>query len=204
MTFSMANLTNEFSQRHMTRLAIVSYPSVQQAAVLGLRDLIQATDEFSDANVTATERFEVEIVERFDLSDPTGFDIVILPPCLGKVPQGEDLAELTIWIFEQHTGGSMICSICVGAFLLAETGLLDGRPATTHWELAAQFRAQYPNVRLDEEKLIVDDGDLITAGGIMAWTDLALLLIARYLGPTIMQKTAKLFLIDSGRREQSY
>lgn len=188
----------------MTRIAIISYPNVQQASVLGLRDLIQATDEFIETDGAPAGRFEVKVVERFGLCEPTGFDVVILPPCLGTVPKGPVLAELARWISEQHTAGSMICSICVGAFILAETGLLDGRPATTHWELAAQFRVQYPKVQLHEDKLIIDDGDLITAGGMMAWTDLALLLIARYLGPAIMQKTAKLFLIDPGRREQSF
>jgi transcriptional regulator GlxA family with amidase domain len=94
--------------------------------------------------------------------------------------------------------------VCAGAFLLAETGLLAGRPATTHWALREAFAARFPEVRLDTDRLIVDDGDLITAGGVMAWVDLGLRLIERYLGPSVMLATARFFLVDPGGREQRF
>lgn len=181
----------------MTHIAIAEYPGAQQAAVLGLRDLFQVAAEFTEAQLT------VSVTSHFDDTDRL-YDVVILPPSMGGWPEASDATQVQAWIEAQHKGRALVCSVCAGAFLLAATGLLDGRPVTTHWELAGDFSTRFPSVRLETEKLIIDDGDLITVGGMMAWTDLGLLLIARYLGPAVMQKTAKTFLIDPGAREQSY
>ncbi|WP_406649855.1 helix-turn-helix domain-containing protein [Aliisedimentitalea scapharcae] len=180
----------------MVRVAIASYSMAQQAAVLGVHDLLVAAGEFTEPG------FEVVIVDQFER--PKAFDVIILPPSMGGWPEGREQAALCEWITALHSTGALVCTVCVGAFILASTGLLNGRPATTHWELSEEFSRQFPDVKLEAERLIVDDGDLITAGGMMAWTDLGLLLIARYLGPAVMQKVAKLFLIDPGGREQSY
>jgi transcriptional regulator GlxA family with amidase domain len=67
-----------------------------------------------------------------------------------------------------------VLSICIGAFVLAATGLLDGRPATTHWQRAAEFRTLFPQVRLDPEVLFVDDGDVLTSAGVAAGLDVCL------------------------------
>lgn len=77
-----------------------------------------------------------------------------------------------------------------------ESGLLAGRPVTTHWAYADAFRARFPEGRLDTDRLLIDDGDILTAGGVMAWTDLGLWLVERFLGAGIMVDTARAFLID--------
>lgn len=81
---------------------------------------------------------------------------------------------------------------------------MDGRSATTHWGAADEFRTRFPDVNLDVDRLIIDDGDIITAGGMMAWTDLGLSLVDRYLGPSAMLETASTMLIDPPGREQRY
>ena len=112
--------------------------------------------------------------------------------------------RLAAWLVERHDEGTLLCSVCVGAFVLARTGLLAGRPATTHWALAERFAARFPDVQLDTNALVIDDGDLMTAGGLMAWVDLGLRLVGRYLGPAIVLETARYFLVDPGGREQRF
>jgi transcriptional regulator GlxA family with amidase domain len=111
---------------------------------------------------------------------------------------------LVRWLRTRHSEGALLCSVCVGAFILAETGLLAGRPATTHWALREAFTARFPDVALDTDRLLVDDGDIVTAGGLMAWVDLGLHLVERFLGPVTTLATARYFLIDPGGREQRF
>jgi transcriptional regulator GlxA family with amidase domain len=88
-------------------------------------------------------------------------------------------------------------------FVLADTGLLAGRTATTHWSLTEKLAQDFPDVLIDEN-LTIEDGNFITAGGVLAWTDLGLKLVDRYLGPTIMLETARFMLADPPGREQRY
>ncbi len=98
----------------------------------------------------------------------------------------------------------MLASNCGGAFLLAETGLLAGRSATTHWMFADLLQTRFPDLNVEPEKIVIDDGDIITAGGLMAWTDLGMRLIDRLLGPSIMVETSRFFLVDASGREQRH
>jgi transcriptional regulator GlxA family with amidase domain len=94
--------------------------------------------------------------------------------------------------------------VCAGAFVLAATGLLVGRPATTHWGLRDAFARAFPDVAIDTQRLVIDDGDVITAGGVMAWIDLGLTLVGRYLGPSTLLATARHWIVDPGGREQRF
>jgi transcriptional regulator GlxA family with amidase domain len=87
--------------------------------------------------------------------------------------------------------GTRIASICTGAFVLAAAGLLDGRPATTHWQRADLFRALYPKVLLDEDKLFIDDGDIISSAGLAAGVDLCLHLVRRDFGSEVANRAAR-------------
>ena len=98
--------------------------------------------------------------------------------------------------------GAVICSDCAGAFLLAESGLFDSRSATTHWIQSKALGNSYPKIRVAADKPIIDDGDIITAGGVMAWIDLGLCLVDRFIGPTIRPASARFFLVDAAGRER--
>lgn len=100
------------------------------------------------------------------------------------------------WLARLHARGTTVASICTGAFLLAEAGLLDGRSATTHWGFADEFRRRYPRVRLLPERTIVDEGDLLCAGGADSGLWLCLHLIEKELGHEVAAQTAKAFLLD--------
>ncbi len=106
------------------------------------------------------------------------------------------------WISKQHQAGVTIVSICTGAFLLAEAGLLDGKAATTHWSSADDFQRRYPLVNLKLEKLIVDEEDVLCSAGGNSSMDLSFYLIKKYWGPSIASYCAKFFVRDFTRSSQ--
>ncbi len=87
--------------------------------------------------------------------------------------------------------GTRVASVCSGAFLLAEAGLLDGKRATTHWQRTRQFLATYPKVKLEPDQIFVRDGNIWSSAGITAGIDLALALVAEDFGEDVVQKTAR-------------
>jgi transcriptional regulator GlxA family with amidase domain len=87
--------------------------------------------------------------------------------------------------------GVRIASVCSGAFILAEAGLLDGRRATTHWQRTRQFLSQYPKVKLEPDQIFVRDGDIWSSAGISAGIDLALAMVAEDLGDEVAKKAAR-------------
>ncbi|MBU1109799.1 MAG: helix-turn-helix domain-containing protein, partial [Candidatus Riflebacteria bacterium] len=129
---------------------------------------------------------------------------IILPPSIESAVYSNQDQRFNDWLLRHHSQGTIICSVCSGAFMLASTGLLRRRMATTHWGLAAQFSHKYPEVITSTEKILINDGDIITAGGLMAWVDLGLELIAQFAGASIMRQLGRLLVVDSGRREQRY
>lgn len=99
--------------------------------------------------------------------------------------------------------GVPIVAACCGGFLLAESGLLDGRAATTSWWLDAAFRKRYPNVQLDVEKMIVEDGKFATTGASTAIYTFILQLLAKRVDESLAQLTGRMMLIDSERQSQA-
>lgn len=97
-----------------------------------------------------------------------------------------------------------MAAVCGGVFLLAETGLLDGRRVTTHWMFADALQRRFPRLRVEPERLVIDDGDLITAGGVLAWADLGLSIVQRFLGRTVMCSTARFMMMEPPGREQRF
>lgn len=192
------------------RVGVVDYAGAQAASVLGLRDLL-ATAARLDAKrrgvaCEAAPGAFVRVVRATEapprLRAP--LDVLVLPPSLEERPPSDIGGTLVRWLRAQHGRGTVLCSVCAGAFLLAETGLLDGRRATTHWALAEAFSGRFPRVRLDVDSLVVDEGDLITAGGVMAWVDVGLRLVGRFFGPSTVLALARQFLVDPGGREQRF
>ena len=106
------------------------------------------------------------------------------------------------WVKSCAAKGARVVSMCTGSFFLAETGLLDGRSATTHWFFADAFRKRYPKVNLLPDRLIVDEGNLITTGAATAFMDLVMYLIELYCGHEVAVFCSKLLLIELGRRTQ--
>ncbi len=91
--------------------------------------------------------------------------------------------------------GCRVASVCSGAYLLAEAGLLEGRRATTHWRRTSHFRTRYPNVKLEPDRIFVRDGDIWTSAGITAGIDLALALAADDFGDEVARATARQLVV---------
>ena len=184
-------------------IGVVEHRGVQKAAVLGLLDLLTWADRLHEAR---TGRHGLEAVHckapwpSFE-RPPSA---VVVPPSLGTGCPSAPAGSLVRWLRDHHAAGTVMCSVCVGAFALAGAGVLEGRPATTHWALGEQLAAQYPGIEVDVDQVLIDDGDVITAGGVMAWSDLGLHLVERFLGPVTMLETARFFLVDPGGREQRF
>jgi transcriptional regulator GlxA family with amidase domain len=107
-------------------------------------------------------------------------DVVVVPGI--GIPTLPTPPEALIALRSAAARGATMVSVCVGAFVLAEAGLLDGRPATTHWAYCTEFAELYPAVKLDPTALYVDDGDVLTSAGLSAGFDLCLHLVRRELG----------------------
>jgi transcriptional regulator GlxA family with amidase domain len=106
------------------------------------------------------------------------------------------------WLKRWHAQGARVAASCIGAFLLAESGLLDGRPATTHWMFAETLRSRYPSVKVTSDRLIVDAGDVITCGGATTFLSLVIYIVERFGGHERAALARKVLLIDGGRTSQ--
>jgi len=198
------------------RIAIVAYEQVLSSALYGLGEIFTAVERFRERSDLSSDAIVRPLEWRYLLAGQAGLpsslscwqiddrvDVVILPPCnAGQTPTCPDW--LSTWLHWQHQQGAVLASACVGACVLAQSGLLDGRIVTTHWLLEESFRQQFPHVRLNLDAVIIEEADLITAGGIMAWLDLAMRIVRRYYGATSVAQLSKYLLWDSGEREQRY
>jgi transcriptional regulator GlxA family with amidase domain len=131
-------------------------------------------------------------------------DLIIIPSLTGDMMTATHVnRDFAGWIATQYKNGSEVASLCVGAFLLAFSGLLKGRQCTTHWLYANEFRHFYPNVKLVDEKVITDQGGLYSSGGNNAYWNLLLHLVEKYTDRAMAIRTAKYFVIDLDRNYQS-
>jgi transcriptional regulator GlxA family with amidase domain len=131
-------------------------------------------------------------------------DLILIPSVHGDMEKilGDNEALLS-WIVEQYKNGASVASMCIGAFLLAGTGLLNGRSCTTHYDFAGLFRRMFPEVNLVVDKIITDENDIYTSGGAYSWLNLILYLVEKYAGREMAVQCAKGFQIDIQRTSQS-
>ncbi|WP_435169695.1 GlxA family transcriptional regulator [Falsirhodobacter sp. 1013] len=192
-------------------IGLLLYPGVQMSAVLSMTDLFLIVERVSPGAQLQVSHWQQEEGEAAPVrvfqsggSSPSAPAVIILPPSLTQPPSPDTAAPLRDWLNQRHAEGTILASVCAGAFVLAETGLLKGRPATTHWSYADAFRVRFPDVRMEIDRLLIDDGPVVTAGGLMSWTDLCLRLVERLCGPEVMVRAARFLLLDPPGREQRY
>lgn len=131
-------------------------------------------------------------------------DLIIVPALKGDMQQA--LARnraLLPWIVSHYQRGAEVASLCVGAFLLASTGLLRGKSCSTNWALANEFRAMFPDVNLVCDKIITEENGLYTSGGANSYWNLLLYFVEKYAGREMAVLCAKVFQIDIDRISQS-
>ena len=190
-------------------IALINYPEALQSAVHGLSELFTMANKIANQQ-QLNSSFVIHLIQpnrlisQFDVITKQPFDLVILPPNSNEDYFQQPPEELLSLLRTTHQSGAILCSACASAFTLAHTGLLDNRTATTHWQLAEKFSATFPQVKLNIESLLINDGDIICAGGLMSWLDLGLEIVAQCMKPNIMRSLGKLLIVDTGKREQRY
>lgn len=131
-------------------------------------------------------------------------DLIVIPAMDGNIQKCIKQSESFIpWIIQQYKNGAEIASLCVGAFLLAATGLVNGKSCSTHWRAEKDFKALFPEVELVTDQIITDENGIYTSGGAFSSANLILYIIEKYAGREAAIHCAKIFQIDIDRRSQS-
>jgi transcriptional regulator GlxA family with amidase domain len=131
-------------------------------------------------------------------------DLIFIPALSGNMRHALELNKDFIpWIVEQYKKGAEVASLCIGAFLLASTGLLDGRQCSTHWNSANEFRAMFPKVDLVDDRIITEEKGLYTSGGANSYWNLLLYLVEKYTDRATAILAAKYYAVEIDRKSQS-
>lgn len=131
-------------------------------------------------------------------------DLVIIPALFGNMKNAIDSnKEMAPWIIEQYNNGAEVASLCVGAFLLASTGLLNGKKCSTHWGFQNQFSEMFPHVEVVDGSIITEEQGLYSSGGANSYWNLLLHLVEKYTDRQTAVLASKYFAIDINRQSQS-
>lgn len=205
------------------RVSVLALDSVFDLGLSAVLDALQTANELIAVMELDVPPFDVRIVGvRKNITTSQGFRVpvqiapsrapecVVVPAIGFKMPEPleaalkrPDIAEATALLRQSSRRGAMMTAACVGTFVMAESGLLDGHAATTTWWLAPLFRKRYPNVQLDESNMIVKSGRFVTAGAALGHLDLALCLI-RSVSPQLASLAAKYLIVDSRASQSVY
>jgi transcriptional regulator GlxA family with amidase domain len=153
---------------------------------------------------TQTKRGLFRVYPDILIKDLEHTDLVIIPAVHGDMNEVLSINQpLLEWVVKQYNNGAAVASLCIGAFLLAGTGLVNGLKCATHWEFADTFRKMFPEVDLVEDKILTDENGIYSSGGAYSWLNLILYLVEKYAGRAIAVRCAKGFQVDIDRDRQS-
>lgn len=184
-------------------IVIVDYPSASKSSVYGLVEVISLADTICQ-KLDCQIRIFTKVIDLDDMDRAEESNVVILPPSINDEFYTQKCTSLDDYLCTMQKKGAILASACVGSFILASGGFLDGKFCTTHWRLANQFKSSFPKAKLNTNSIIVNEGNIITAGGRMAWIDLAIEILLIFCPPTVVSLLSKDLVIDIGHREQKY
>jgi transcriptional regulator GlxA family with amidase domain len=205
------------------RVEVLALDGVFDLGLSAVLDGFQTANELIEMSGLAVERFDVRIVGvRKTVKTSQGFgvpvqavttrapDCVVVPAIGFKMPgpleaalARPDVRDGVAALREWARRGATMTAACIGTFVMAESGLLDGHHATTTWWLAPLFRQRYPRVLLDESSMIVRSGRVVTAGAALSHMDLALWLV-RGISPQLASLTARYLIVDPRPAQSAY
>ncbi|MDA8637221.1 helix-turn-helix domain-containing protein [Rhodospirillales bacterium] len=208
-------------------IALLVAPETSASVLYGLYDVLLSTGvafsdmvmgapgkELLDVRIVSAEGKPFHCIGNIPVEPHTGIDQVEAPDAvivcdlytsIHDVPRGRYPREVG-WLKQKHAEGALITSVCSGALLLAEAGLLNGHQATAHWAYRDMFQRHYPKIEFRNESVLclaAERDRIVTAGGVSAWHDLSVYLIARFCGYQHAIETAKVFLISGHFEGQS-
>ncbi|MBP9797126.1 MAG: DJ-1/PfpI family protein, partial [Chitinophagales bacterium] len=138
------------------------------------------------------------------IKDVKSTDLVFIPALFGDMKNAIHLnKDLIPWITDQYEGGAEVASLCVGAFLLASTGLLDGKKCSTHWGFQNEFREMFPEVEMVDGSIITEENRIYSSGGANSYWNLLLHLVEKYTDRETAILASKYFAIDIDRDSQT-
>lgn len=138
------------------------------------------------------------------LKDVAETDLLVIPPTYGDTERGiQANAEAIPYFRKLHEKGARLASLCIGAFLLAETGLLNGKKCSTHWAYIQEFKSKYPDIEVEDGAIITEHGNIFSSGGASSLWNLVLYLIEKYSDRETAVMISKYFALDIGRDSQS-
>ena len=173
-------------------LANLGRPPIFNVQLVGLTKEAQVYDKF------------FTVCPDLAITDAPKTDLIIIPAVNGDMKSViESNKDFFPWITKQHNGGAEVASLCVGAFLLAATGLLDGKKCSTHWLSENDFRKMFPDIELVSDKIITDEQGVYSSGGANSFWNLLIYLIEKYIDREMAILASKYFAIEIDRYSQS-
>lgn len=205
------------------RVDVLALDGVFDLGLASVLDAFQTANELIDMSGMSVTRFDVRIVgvrTRVTSSQglrvpvrpigPRAADCVVVPAIGFKMPDQlekaltrADVADAAAVLRQRAGRGALMTAACIGTFVMAESGILDGERATTTWWLAPMFRKRYPRVTLDDSHMIVRSGRVVTAGAALGHMDLALWII-RGVSPKLASVTARYLIVDSRPSQSAF
>src|ERR1700739_4544981 len=178
-------------------IGIVRYPGAQVALILGLYDLFGVASTIAlDRRRSGQSPFRVTHWQPLHSRDanlscvydsaPRGSPkprTLIIPPTMVDLPDPDVPAGVVSWVRNRHAAGATLVSLCSGAFILAETGLVDGKSVATHQICAEALAKRFPQIVVDANRRIIDHGDIITAGVLFFWGGVGCVFLVKVFGP---------------------
>lgn len=183
------------SDKISPKVCILRYPGAMASAVFGLQDMLAHVSRLSRRGLDPV------VVSRPGEIEGRDWAALMLPPSLSEI-RPKDAPWVTRMVADSAAGGAIICSACTGLVWVAAAGVDRGRRVTTHWQLHQPIKRDWPALNLDTGQILIEHSDLITAGGVMSWIDLALVLAERLSGRAAALALARHFVVDPGRRDQ--
>ena len=202
------------------KVAILNYTGAVSSSVMGPYDILTKIDMTKQLFGVLNNKvdFEVDIANSLKIDkylpgfvrgsktigDQKKYDLVIIPAMNFELVEKvlKDEKKMIEWIRQQYNAGSEVASVCLGTFLLAAAGILDGRRATTHWMGVPLFRKLYPQVKLEDDKVIIDEGRIYSCDAAFSFTSLMIYLIEKFCGRELALAASKVMMIqvhDSGQ-----
>jgi transcriptional regulator GlxA family with amidase domain len=173
-------------------LQMAGKPAAFNVQMVGLTKEVKLHDNMFTVHADAT----IDEVKQTDL--------VFVPAISGDIASTLEMNKGFLpWIVQQYEDGAEVVSLCIGAFLLASTGLLNGKSCSTHWLFANEFRMMFPEVELVDDKIITEDQGLYSSGGASSYWNLLLHLVEKFVNRDMAIKAAKYFAIDIERNSQA-
>ena len=205
------------------RINVLVLDNVFDLGLSAVLDAFQTANELAEMSGFSGERFDVKmigvtksvrtsqgLVVPVQTPGSKAPDCVVVPAIGFKMPEPlaaalarPDIQDAALLLKRWAGKEAMMTAACIGTFIMAESGLLDHRHATTTWWLSPMFRQRYPNVLLDESKMVVESGQFVTAGAALSHIDLALWIIRRA-SPQLAALTAKYLIVDSRPSQSAY